>query len=260
MLPWPFCALGEDPRGGRAANGRAWAQPGCWLQKHDGGRRTEQQRALQLLRPGPTPVHVLVSAAHIGVGISGQEGMQAVMSSDYSFGQFRYLQRLLLVHGRWSYIRMCKFLRYFFYKNFAFTLVHIWYSFFNGFSAQVRGLAAAGLLGDKLAAGNVLLGAGSACSSWCSAASGAGVQPHGHSATAGEWPWLGGSCAQREDAKPRWVPRAVPGAQQAALEQTGTVRGSARVVAQDRGHWWPVRSRAAECRALGWAAACPRGS
>lgn len=77
-------------------------------------------------------------AAHIGVGISGQEGMQAAMSSDYTFGQFRYLQRLLLVHGRWSYIRMCKFLRYFFYKNFAFTLVHVWYSFFNGFSAQVR--------------------------------------------------------------------------------------------------------------------------
>uniref|UniRef100_A0A803XSR2 Phospholipid-transporting ATPase n=1 Tax=Meleagris gallopavo TaxID=9103 RepID=A0A803XSR2_MELGA len=80
----------------------------------------------------------MIKTAHIGVGISGQEGMQAVMSSDYSFGQFRYLQRLLLVHGRWSYIRMCKFLRYFFYKNFAFTLVHIWYSFFNGFSAQVR--------------------------------------------------------------------------------------------------------------------------
>ncbi|KAM6301570.1 phospholipid-transporting ATPase IC [Podargus strigoides] len=78
----------------------------------------------------------MIKTAHIGVGISGQEGMQAVMSSDYSFGQFRYLQRLLLVHGRWSYIRMCKFLRYFFYKNFAFTLVHIWYSFFNGFSAQ----------------------------------------------------------------------------------------------------------------------------
>ncbi|XP_066195241.1 phospholipid-transporting ATPase IC [Sylvia atricapilla] len=78
----------------------------------------------------------MIKTAHIGVGISGQEGMQAVMSSDYSFGQFRYLQRLLLVHGRWSYIRMCKFLRYFFYKNFAFTLVHIWYSFFSGFSAQ----------------------------------------------------------------------------------------------------------------------------
>ncbi|KAM4707629.1 phospholipid-transporting ATPase IC-like [Discoglossus pictus] len=78
----------------------------------------------------------MIKSAHIGVGISGQEGMQAVMSSDYSFAQFRYLQRLLLVHGRWSYIRMCKFLNYFFYKNFAYTLVHFWYSFFNGFSAK----------------------------------------------------------------------------------------------------------------------------
>ena len=28
-------------------------------------------------------------AAHIGVGISGQEGQQAVLASDFSFGQFR---------------------------------------------------------------------------------------------------------------------------------------------------------------------------
>uniref|UniRef100_A0AAY4EPT9 Phospholipid-transporting ATPase n=1 Tax=Denticeps clupeoides TaxID=299321 RepID=A0AAY4EPT9_9TELE len=79
----------------------------------------------------------MIKTADIGVGISGQEGMQAVMSSDYAFAQFRYLQRLLLVHGRWSYIRMCKFLRYFFYKNFSFTLVHFWYSFFSGYSSQV---------------------------------------------------------------------------------------------------------------------------
>uniref|UniRef100_A0A8D3C2K0 Phospholipid-transporting ATPase n=1 Tax=Scophthalmus maximus TaxID=52904 RepID=A0A8D3C2K0_SCOMX len=79
----------------------------------------------------------MIKTADIGVGISGQEGMQAVMSSDYAFAQFRYLQRLLLVHGRWSYIRMCKFLRFFFFKNFAFTLVHFWFSFFSGYSAQV---------------------------------------------------------------------------------------------------------------------------
>uniref|UniRef100_A0A6Q2ZAC5 Phospholipid-transporting ATPase n=1 Tax=Esox lucius TaxID=8010 RepID=A0A6Q2ZAC5_ESOLU len=78
----------------------------------------------------------MIKAAHIGVGISGQEGMQAVLSSDYSFAQFRYLERLLLVHGRWSYLRMCKFLSYFFYKNFTFTFVHLWYAFFCGFSAQ----------------------------------------------------------------------------------------------------------------------------
>ncbi|XP_073321961.1 phospholipid-transporting ATPase ID-like [Pagrus major] len=78
----------------------------------------------------------MIKAAHIGVGISGQEGMQAVLSSDYTFAQFRFLERLLLVHGRWSYLRMCKFLRYFFYKNFTFTFVHFWYAFFCGFSAQ----------------------------------------------------------------------------------------------------------------------------
>ncbi|XP_053405504.1 phospholipid-transporting ATPase ID-like isoform X2 [Mercenaria mercenaria] len=78
----------------------------------------------------------MIKTAHIGVGISGQEGMQAVLSSDYSFSQFRYLERLLLVHGRWSYLRMCKFLKFFFYKNFAFTLCHFWYAFFCGFSAQ----------------------------------------------------------------------------------------------------------------------------
>lgn len=83
-------------------------------------------------------VFLFVTAAHIGVGISGQEGMQAVLASDYSIAQFRFLERLLLVHGRWSYYRMCSFLRYFFNKNFAFTLCHFWYAFFCGFSAQVK--------------------------------------------------------------------------------------------------------------------------
>ncbi|CAH1128535.1 unnamed protein product [Ceutorhynchus assimilis] len=78
----------------------------------------------------------MIKAAHIGVGISGQEGMQAVLASDYSIAQFCFLERLLLVHGRWSYYRMCSFLRYFFNKNFAFTLCHFWYAFFCGFSAQ----------------------------------------------------------------------------------------------------------------------------
>lgn len=44
-------------------------------------------------------------AADVGVGISGEEGLQAVNSSDYAIGQFRFLKRLLLVHGHWSYSR-----------------------------------------------------------------------------------------------------------------------------------------------------------
>uniref|UniRef100_A0A5S6R3N5 Phospholipid-transporting ATPase n=1 Tax=Trichuris muris TaxID=70415 RepID=A0A5S6R3N5_TRIMR len=78
----------------------------------------------------------MIKTAHIGVGVSGQEGMQAVLASDFCIGQFRFLERLLLVHGRWSYYRMCKFLQYFFYKNFAFTLAHFWFAFFCGYSAQ----------------------------------------------------------------------------------------------------------------------------
>ncbi|XP_063679128.1 probable phospholipid-transporting ATPase IM isoform X2 [Bolinopsis microptera] len=78
----------------------------------------------------------MIREAHIGVGISGKEGMQAVLASDFCFAQFRFLERLILVHGHWSYIRMCKFLRYFFFKNFAFTLVQLFYAPFCGFTAQ----------------------------------------------------------------------------------------------------------------------------
>ncbi|CAF3338697.1 unnamed protein product [Rotaria sp. Silwood2] len=52
---------------------------------------------------------VVCCQADIGVGISGQEGRQAVLASDYAFGQFRFLERLLLVHGRCSYLRISKF-------------------------------------------------------------------------------------------------------------------------------------------------------
>ncbi|CAF3159997.1 unnamed protein product [Rotaria sp. Silwood2] len=44
----------------------------------------------------------MIQKAHIDVGISGQEGRQAVLASDYSLGQFRFLEILLLVHGRFS--------------------------------------------------------------------------------------------------------------------------------------------------------------
>uniref|UniRef100_A0A8C1QL89 Phospholipid-transporting ATPase n=1 Tax=Cyprinus carpio TaxID=7962 RepID=A0A8C1QL89_CYPCA len=63
-------------------------------------------------------------------------GSQAVQNADFALAQFRFLRRLLLVHGHWSYYRICILLRYFLYKTTAFALVHIWYSFYNGFSAQ----------------------------------------------------------------------------------------------------------------------------
>lgn len=44
----------------------------------------------------------------MGVGISGQEGMQAVMAADFAIAQFRFLGNLLLVHGRWDYKRIAR--------------------------------------------------------------------------------------------------------------------------------------------------------
>ena len=48
----------------------------------------------------------MIKAGHIGVGIIGKEGMQAVNSSDFAIGQFRFLRGLLLVHGRQCYRRL----------------------------------------------------------------------------------------------------------------------------------------------------------
>lgn len=58
----------------------------------------------------------MIQEADVGVGIAGEEGRQAVMCSDYAIGQFRFLQRLLLVHGRWSYRRLGECTANFFYK------------------------------------------------------------------------------------------------------------------------------------------------
>ncbi|XP_071434117.1 phospholipid-transporting ATPase IK isoform X1 [Pithys albifrons albifrons] len=78
----------------------------------------------------------MIKTADIGVGISGLEGLQAVQCSDYALAQFCHLQRLLLVHGRWAYLRICKFLRCFFYKTFAGLMAQVWFAFHSGFTAQ----------------------------------------------------------------------------------------------------------------------------
>ncbi|EGZ18273.1 hypothetical protein PHYSODRAFT_559234 [Phytophthora sojae] len=78
----------------------------------------------------------MIQAAHVGVGISGQEGMQAANSSDYAIAQFRFLSRLLLVHGRWNYVRMGKLILYIFYKNVILNLTQFWYMIYTGYSGQ----------------------------------------------------------------------------------------------------------------------------
>ena len=78
----------------------------------------------------------MIQKAHIGVGIFGKEGYQAASSADYAFGQFRFLRRLIFVHGRWSGIRISNFTIMFFFKNLVFSMLQFWFGFYNGFSGQ----------------------------------------------------------------------------------------------------------------------------
>ncbi|KAJ6003235.1 hypothetical protein N7451_005782 [Penicillium sp. IBT 35674x] len=78
----------------------------------------------------------MIQEADVGVGIAGEEGRQAVMSSDYAIGQFRFLQRLLLVHGRWSYRRLGECTANFFYKNLVWTFALFWYCIYNQFDCS----------------------------------------------------------------------------------------------------------------------------
>ncbi|KAF8801609.1 phospholipid-translocating P-type ATPase [Phlegmacium glaucopus] len=78
----------------------------------------------------------MIQAADVGIGISGEEGMQAANSSDYSIAQFRFLKKLLLVHGHWSYARNGVMILNFFYKNIVPVGVLWWFQIFDAWSAN----------------------------------------------------------------------------------------------------------------------------
>ncbi|KAH8117016.1 phospholipid-translocating P-type ATPase [Phellopilus nigrolimitatus] len=78
----------------------------------------------------------MIQAADVGVGISGEEGLQAVNSSDYAIAQFRFLKRLLLVHGHYSYSRNANMIVNFFYKNIICIGILFWFQIYCGWSSQ----------------------------------------------------------------------------------------------------------------------------
>jgi len=106
----------------------------------------QKAQMVRLVREGvkPTPVTLsvgdgandvpMIQEAQVGVGIAGREGRQAVNNSDFAIGQFSYLQRLLLVHGRWNYRRVCKFTLFTFWRNAVQVLLIFFYTFVSGYS------------------------------------------------------------------------------------------------------------------------------
>ncbi|MCO5566464.1 hypothetical protein L7F22_020141 [Adiantum nelumboides] len=78
----------------------------------------------------------MIQMADVGVGISGQEGRQAVLASDFAMGQFRFLRRLLLIHGHLNYRRMGYMVLYNFYRNAVFVVLLFWYTLYSAFSTS----------------------------------------------------------------------------------------------------------------------------
>ncbi|KAI6183428.1 Phospholipid-transporting ATPase [Aphelenchoides bicaudatus] len=78
----------------------------------------------------------MILGSDVGVGISGREGLQAVMASDFAISRFRFLRKLLLVHGHWNYYRLSNAILYFLEKNAIFVLTIFWQQLFSGFSCS----------------------------------------------------------------------------------------------------------------------------
>jgi magnesium-transporting ATPase (P-type) len=79
----------------------------------------------------------MIQTAHVGIGIAGKEGRQAVLASDVAIPQFAMLERLLLVHGYRFYKRICRLILYSFCKNIAMVLPNFWFAFASKFSGQL---------------------------------------------------------------------------------------------------------------------------
>ncbi|XP_039641646.1 probable phospholipid-transporting ATPase VD isoform X2 [Perca fluviatilis] len=108
------------------------------LQKSQVVRLVRDQLGVMTLAVGDGANDVsMIQVADVGIGISGQEGMQAVMSSDFAISRFKHLSKLLLVHGHLCYSRLANMILYFIYKNVMYVNLLFWYQFFCGFSGGV---------------------------------------------------------------------------------------------------------------------------
>lgn len=96
--------------------------------------RTKVNRSITLAIGDGANDIAMIQEAHVGIGISGKEGLQCARVADYSIAQFRFLQKLLLVHGRWNYVRVGKYILATFWKELLFYLIQALYQKWCGYT------------------------------------------------------------------------------------------------------------------------------
>lgn len=96
-------------------------------------RRKERKSVTLAIGDGANDI-AMIQEAHVGIGITGKEGLQAARTSDYSIAQFRFLTKLLLVHGRWNYIRTAKYTAATFWKEMMFYLTQALFQRWAGYT------------------------------------------------------------------------------------------------------------------------------
>lgn len=79
----------------------------------------------------------MIQSAHVGIGIRGKEGNQAVQASDVAISQFRFLVPLLLLHGRRAYRRVSTFLCFFLYKHVVLVMCDVIWQHQSRFRGQI---------------------------------------------------------------------------------------------------------------------------
>lgn len=77
---------------------------------------------------------IMIQNSDVGVGIIGKEGQQAARAADYVISEFKYLKRLMMIHGVNSLSRSWTIGNYSFFKSMIFCLIQTSYSFYSSFS------------------------------------------------------------------------------------------------------------------------------
>jgi len=79
----------------------------------------------------------MIRMADVGIGMLGKDGPEASNNADFSISRFRFLQQLVLVHGRYNVYRTAKVVPFIFYKNLVYVLAQFVFQFWSRMSGQV---------------------------------------------------------------------------------------------------------------------------